>query len=285
MEITEYLRLVETPMSRTNHYAKMVEAYYELATPYYRDLWADSFHLTWFADRQTLGEAQLAQEHWLADKAGFGAGARLLDVGCGIGGPAAAIAEHTGAHVTGVNISGVQVEMARSRPLRRDLRNLLEFVQADAMELPFGPAEFDGAFSIEALCHTPDKGRAYAQIARVLKDGAVFVGTDWFSADGISAPDYARWIEPACQALALPHLISLDELRTSLEAVGFEVESVSRYGDHGAVEPNWRLFDPIEDKLGESAEHMFLKGALDTLRNGYDSDNFVLGCWLAHKRS
>ncbi len=284
MEITDYAGLIGDKARRTDHYAEMVEAYYELATPYYRDLWADSFHLTWFAEGQSLPEAQLAEEHWLADRGGFKSGDRLIDVGCGVGGPSAAIARYTGAHVTGVNISGLQVELARTRPMGPELRSLLEFVKADAMALPFGPDEFDGAFSIEALCHTPDKGQAYAQISRVLKPGGAFVGTDWFEADGVSEADHARWIEPICQTTAMPYLLPFGELKQGLEEAGFEVTAISQYHEHGAVEPNWQLFDPIEQQLGASGEQQLLKASLDVLRDGYESGAFVLGCWLARKR-
>ncbi len=284
MEITDYAGLIGDTARRTDRYAEMVEAYYELATPYYRALWTDSFHLTWFGAGQSLPEAQLAEEHWLADRGGFKSGDRLIDVGCGVGGPSATIARYTGAHVTGVNISGIQVELARTRPMGPELRSLLEFVRADAMDLPFGPGEFDGAFSIEALCHTPDKRLAYAQISRVLKPGSAFVGTDWFQADDVCEADRVRWIEPICQTTAMPHLLPFGELRPGLEEAGFEVDAISEYREHGAVEPNWRLFGPIEQQLGASDEQQLLKASLDVLRGGYESGAFVLGCWLARKR-
>jgi cyclopropane fatty-acyl-phospholipid synthase-like methyltransferase len=285
MEITDhYVGLISDTASRTDCYAEMVETYYEMVTQLYRDVWADSFHLTWFDEGKSLGEAQLAEEHWLADQAGFRPGDRLIDVGCGIGGPAAAVAAHTGARVTGVNISRVQVEIARTRPLDQRLRDQLDFVKADVMNLPFDPGQFDGAFSIEALCHTPDKRLAYAHIARVLKPGAPFVGTDWFHADGLSAADYARWIEPICQTMAMPHLLSFGELRRALEDAGFEAGSLSEYREHGAVEPNWKLFDPIEQHLGATDEPQYFKAALDALRDAYGSGAFVLGCWVARKK-
>jgi ubiquinone/menaquinone biosynthesis C-methylase UbiE len=284
MEITDhYVGLISEPTSRTDHYAEMVETYYEMVTQFYRDAWADSFHLTWFGEGQRLGEAQLAEQHWLADRAGFGSGDRLIDVGCGIGGPAAAIAAYTGAHVTGVNISGIQVELAKTRPMGPELRSMLDFVKADAMDLPFDPGEFDGAFSIEALCHTPDKRLAYAQIARVLKPGAPFVGTDWFHADGISPADYARWIEPICQTMAMPHLLSYGELKRALTEAGFDVDAMSEYREHGAVEPNWQLFDPIEQQLGAAGEPQYFKASLDALRDSYGAGAFILGCWVARK--
>ncbi|MBO1413381.1 cyclopropane-fatty-acyl-phospholipid synthase family protein [Streptomyces sp. FH025] len=290
MQNAEYLRLVRTPGGREDHYARVIDRYYELVTPVCRDVWSDSFHLTWFAEDQSLHEAQLTLQHWLADAGGFTADDRLLDVGCGIGGPAAAIARYTGAEVTGVNICGHQVRLARSLHRGGELGRRLTFVEADAMALPFGAAEFDGVFSIEALCYAPDKHHAYAQIAKVLRPGGGFVGVDWFCADGLSDADYARWVEPMCEGFAIPHVIPFGALKGHLEAAGFEVESVSRYEDHGDIGPNWQPHEPASGQAGgghpalasESVETL-LAGSMPALRDGIEQGKIVMGCWVARK--
>ncbi|WP_316528325.1 SAM-dependent methyltransferase [Kitasatospora brasiliensis] len=283
MHTSEYLRLVRTPADRQDHYARVVDRYYELVTEVCREIWSDSFHLTWFTEGQGLPEAQRALQHWLADRGGFTAGDRLLDVGCGIGGPAAAIARRTGAEVTGVNICGHQVEVARSLHRDSEIGRRLTFLEADAMALPFAPAEFDGAFSIEALCYTPDKPRAYAQVARVLRPGGGFTGVDWFCADGLSAADHARWVEPMCQGFAIPDVIPFGALPEHLEAAGFEVESVSRYEDHGDIAPNWQDHQPPDDDLADGFERL-IAGSMPALREGIEQGKLVMGCWVARKK-
>jgi len=290
MQNAEYLQLVQTPEDREDHYARVIDRYYELVTPLCRDVWSDSFHLAWFAEGQRLPEAQLTLQHWLADQGGFTAGSRLLDVGCGIGGPAAAIAERTGAEVTGVNICGHQVQVARSLHRDSEVGQRLTFVEGDAMALPFGPAEFDGAFSIEALCYAPDKQHAYAEIAKVLRPGGGFVGVDWFCADDISEADYARWVEPMCQGFAIPHLIPFGAVKGHLEAAGFEVESVSRYSDHGDIGPNWTPGSP--DSGADSADpgavaesfETLLAASMPALRDGCEQGSVIMGCWVARKQ-
>ncbi|MYW00627.1 class I SAM-dependent methyltransferase [Streptomyces sp. SID3343] len=292
MQNTEYLELVETSGDREKNYARVVDRYYELVTPMCRDVWSDSFHLAWFTEGQQLPEAQSALQRWLADRGGFAAGDALLDVGCGIGGPAAAIAEYTGADVTGVNICGHQVRVARAMNRTGDVGRRLTFVEADAMALPFAPAAFDGAFSIEALCYTPDKDRAYAEVAKVLKGGGAFVGVDWFCADDLSDADYERWVEPMCRAFAIPRLIPFGAVEGHLEAAGFEVESVSRYSDHGDIEPNWRLCAANSasaaggngsDTPTESFETL-LQASVPALRDACREGKVIMGCWVAHRR-
>jgi sterol 24-C-methyltransferase len=288
MDIAEYFDIIESAERRAEYYHKMVRFYYEFATGHYLAGWGDSFHLTWFAPGQDLRTAQRAQELWVAEQGGFGSGMRVLDVGCGVGGPTAVIASHTGAHVTGVNISPLQVELARRRVPEPASRGLTDYEVGDAMDLPSAwHGAFDGAYSIEVICHTPDKARAYRQIADVLRPGASFVGCDWFTRDGIEAGDYARAIEPLCQTFALPNLISMTGFREYLENAGFAIGSLSQYSDHGDVSPNWTLANAAQDALSssheESDEQKVLRESLRLLRDGFESGDFVLGCWVARK--
>ncbi|WP_075731651.1 SAM-dependent methyltransferase [Streptomyces acidiscabies] len=288
MRNAEYLELVRTPEDREHHYARVVDRYYEQVTDVCRDVWSDSFHLAWFTEGQQLHDAQHTMQRWLADQARFTAGDRLLDVGCGIGGPAATVAAHTGAEVTGVNICGHQVRVARSLHTGTER---LTFVEADAMNLPFGAGEFDGVFSIEALCYAPDKRQVYAGIAKVLRPGGAFVGADWFCADGLSEAEYARWVEPMCQGFAIPHVIPFGELKGYLEEAGFEVESVSRYDDHGDIGPNWTPAAPGSDAAGDERPDLTADGlenllarSLPALRDGCVEGKVIMGCWVARKR-
>lgn len=61
-------------------------------------------------------------------------GMRVLDVGCGVGGPAREIAKFSGvAHITGLNLNEYQVSRANNYAQREGLANRLDFVQGDFM--------------------------------------------------------------------------------------------------------------------------------------------------------
>ena len=77
---------------------------------------------------------------------------RILDVGCGVGGPALTIAAHTGAHVTGVDLVSGRVAIAMERA-----SDPTDFVVGDMLDLPFDDNSFDGAYSFEAICHVPTR--------------------------------------------------------------------------------------------------------------------------------
>jgi SAM-dependent methyltransferase len=96
----------------------------------------------------------------LLDAAGVTAGARVLDVGTGPGHLAAAAAAR-GAHVTGADLSEGMLAAARRRYPE------LDFVQADAEELPFEDGGFDAVIAAFVVNHLPEPERAAAEWARV----------------------------------------------------------------------------------------------------------------------
>jgi sterol 24-C-methyltransferase len=243
MNDAEFQRIVADPRTRTANYRPMVVSYFDRVTDTYRRAWGDSFHFALFWGDEPLAEAMVATERALADEGGFGPGMRVLDVGSGVGGPALNIAEHSGAHVTGVNITPHQVEIARRRAAERGLADRARFEVADAMSMPFADGSFDAVYIFDAGCHMPDKARFYAECARVLRPGGVFLGNDWLQRDGLSPAEVAEHIEPICRYFAVPHLASLGELERHLLAAGLSVEVVEDVSKRGNILRNWELVD------------------------------------------
>ena len=90
-----------------------------------------------------------------------------LDVGCGTGALAEAVAEaHAPKRLAGIDPSSGFLEFARRR-----LGSPAELRQADAQALPFGAAEFDRVVSGLVLNFVPDQKRAAGEMARVLRPG------------------------------------------------------------------------------------------------------------------
>ncbi|MGW7517853.1 SAM-dependent methyltransferase [Streptomyces sp. NPDC054796] len=285
MEMRQYREIIEDREARGARYRDMLPAFYEFATTAYRNNWAESFHLPPFKGHASLAEALAAQEHELASAAGFRQGMRLLDLGCGIGGPALSIARHTGAHVTGVNIVPMQVRLARAKASEQQLSGQAEFEVADMTDLPFPDASFDGAFSFDAICHAPDKPAVYAEAGRVLKPGAVFSGCDWLCADGLSAARYQESIEPVCAFAALPSVLTLGEVSRELTAAGFTVEECHDLADEGDMAPNWELFERAAATIPAprtGASDALWRHATSTARAGR-SGEFLVGAWRARK--
>ena len=58
---------------------------------------------------------------------------RVLDVGCGVGGPAREIAKFTGANIVGLNNNDYQIERATRYAAKEGLSNQLSFTKGDFM--------------------------------------------------------------------------------------------------------------------------------------------------------
>jgi ubiquinone/menaquinone biosynthesis C-methylase UbiE len=102
-------------------------------------------------------------------------GAKLLDVGCGAGNDVRDLAKLVGSsgHVVGIDSSATMIEQARARSVDGSLP--VEYLQADAYQLPFGENSFDGCLSSRAFKHLTEPKRALAEMVRVARSGAHIV--------------------------------------------------------------------------------------------------------------
>ena len=110
-----------------------IHSYYNLVTDLYEYGWGQSFHFCRFAYAEPFHQAIARHQHYLAAKIGIKDGDKVLDVGCGVGGPAREIAKFTGAHITGLNNNDYQIERATRYAAKEGLSDQLEFVKGDFM--------------------------------------------------------------------------------------------------------------------------------------------------------
>lgn len=99
---------------------------------------------------------------------------RLLDVGCGRGGPAIRAREHWEADVVGIDVCPYAVERAIKEARRRSILDGLYFQSGDGMNLPYPDGAFPYVWAIESAAYMPDKARFFAEVGRVLEPGGRF---------------------------------------------------------------------------------------------------------------
>ena len=291
MTDAEFERIIRDPAARISKYKDMVRAYYDRVTDTYRAKWSDSFHFAVFSGSESLAEAMLATERRLADEGGFRPGLKVLDVGCGVGGPALNIAEYSGAHITGVNIVEKHIDIARQRARERGLAERTTFVVGDAMKLDFPDAAFDAVYVFEAGCHMPDKALFYKECARVLRPGGVFLGLDWLKKPGLSAVEETAFIEPICRLFSVPHLITLPELGRLLQDAGLVVEALDDVAEKGNILRNWEMMENRAVQAIRSfvpwlipATQRLLLDSGTVLVKAARLGAFLIGHWRARKR-
>jgi SAM-dependent methyltransferase len=109
---------------------------------------------------------------WMPEVMGFNdfAGARLLEVGCGMGTDLLQFARG-GARVTGVDLTPRSIEISRQHLAIYGERG--DFAISDGENLPFADESFDVVYSNGVLHHTPDTAGAVREIHRVLRSGGL----------------------------------------------------------------------------------------------------------------
>jgi sarcosine/dimethylglycine N-methyltransferase len=154
-----------------------------------------------------------------AELVAMGPGMNVLDIGCGIGGPARYYANAFGCRVTGIDLTPEYVDVAAMLTERCGLNGRVDFKCADAGDLPFDDAGFDIVWCLNVTMNIEDRAGFYAEVRRVLKPGGKF-GLSEIGRGSGGEPYYPlSWARDASYSF----LVTPDELRAGLEQAGFRI--------------------------------------------------------------
>ena len=153
----------------------------------------------------------------LARLAGLRPGARVLHVGCGIGGPARTLAVEYGCRVTGIDLTESYVEAGRVLTGRVGLNDAVSHHVGNALDLPFDDGSFDVVWMQHIGMNVADKGRLYREARRALRPGGKLALHE-IVAGSVSPPRYPT---PWASDPSTSFLVSPDRLRETLDESGF----------------------------------------------------------------
>ena len=231
---------------RKQRYMEMVNQYYDLVTDFYEYGWGQSFHFAPRKRNESFEDSLVRHELFLAESMHLHRGMRVLDVGCGVGGPMRLFAREFGAHVFGLNNNAYQLGKCESYNRAAGLEHQTALLRGDFMQIPAAEASYDAAYQIEATPHAPDKEGVFAEIWRVLRPGGVFGGYEWCMTSLYNAGDprhqeIKKGIETGN---SLPDIASFDDVTGALQNVGFEVtDAFDAAGDSDPETPWYRALE------------------------------------------
>lgn len=114
----------------------------------------------------------------LADTLPIEAGQRLVDIGCGIGGPARYLAQRFGCKIDGLDITAPFVEAGNKLTALVGMQGTVKIELGDGQKLPYADTIFDGGYAQHVTMNVPDRSVFFGEAFRVLKPGAFFALTE-----------------------------------------------------------------------------------------------------------
>jgi SAM-dependent methyltransferase len=172
-------------------------------------------------------------------------GCRVLDIGCGRGGPAVVLAESFGCTVTGVERASDFAEAAREFVESRNLSALVQIVPADAREFAPGPGSFDAVLCLGATFIWGGlEGTCQALLPAVRPGGHIAVGEPFWRTRPLPA-------DVESDREGYTHLVGTAERfqAAGVRLVGLVASSESDWDDYRSLQ--WRA---VEEWLEENPD-------------------------------
>ncbi len=143
--------------------------------------------------------------------------ARVLDVGCGLGGSAFLMAQEFNLDVDAIDLSENMLALARERLAQTELENRVHLKHQDCLEL-CAQDYYDAVYSRDVFLHVEDKQRLLSTLKTALKPSGKLLFTDYCCDAKPWQEDFSNYVDSRGY-----HLLTISEYRTLLNSTGFTV--------------------------------------------------------------
>jgi len=214
-----------------------IRKHYDRLSVLYHLFWGEHLHHGYWDGNESVSRAQIQLMERLAELAGVPRGARVLDIGCGLGGSLLWLCETFGCEGVGMTISPVQARIAAGKAASRGLGQRVRFEVNDANQWQPEPESFDLIWIMESSEHFLAKHLFFERCARALKPGGAVACAAWLRRDGPLAPGDQDLINRIGEAMLSASLDALSDYRGWMTAAGLDVTAAEDITRH--VEPTW----------------------------------------------
>lgn len=263
-----------------------IKQHYDLASPYYKDLWGPHLHHGYYeTGKESKAEAAEQLIKVIVERGNFSRGARILDVGCGIGGTAIWLTEHMECKVTGITISPVQVQMATDAARR--LKRKPTFLLHDANDLRV-TGNFDAIWAVEVISHLSNRTEFFKRASKLLVPGGIICEAAWLKDQDLGREDEKKYIRPIEEGM-LVELPNLAEYKDHLNNNNLRLryyEDISKKVAHtwDACLEIARTRATLRLAYQHGKEFVAFLRSFKAMKDGYKSGAFRYGLMISEKR-
>lgn len=217
-----------------------IAAFWNKTTKAFQTIWGPHIHHGYFeTNTESPVEAQEKLIEKLLDLLKSDPQGEILDVGCGMGGSSYFLAKRFPIHVTGITLSGKQVEMATALA-NNNQRGTTIFKVEDAQFLSsIANNSIDLVWSLESCEQFFDKKKFFSQAFRVLKPGGQMILATWCSSaeeyTGAQSANYRK----LCKSLQLPYMPTINRYEKLLKSENFIIDEKQNWSTH--VQKSWSV--------------------------------------------
>lgn len=201
-------------------YPQTVQNYYNMYGETIRDFFGDTYQAYSLADG--MSESYASINTFLALRAGIKPGDRVLDAGCGAGGPCVDIAKGMdGVCIDAITISAIQAGLARQLVEKSGLTERICVHTGDFHDLPFAENSFDVVYFFESDAYSRDQNTLFQEAYRVLKPGGTVYVKGVFKKDGHLSEQEQIDFAKMCRMFAW-NMVEMSTTERSMAAAGFQ---------------------------------------------------------------
>jgi tocopherol O-methyltransferase len=224
-----------------------IRKHYDRLSRFYRMLWGEHLHHGYWEGGESIERAQIRLMEQLAEKARIPRGARVLDIGCGLGGSAFWLADQYACRVTGFTISPVQARMATKKAKAKQLADRVQFLVTDANAWQPQPESADVVWIMEGSEHFRDKKNFFERCATALKRGGVLAVCGWLRGEQSTSDRHQELVATIGRAMLSASLDTLSQYAAWMRDANLKIETAIDITKN--VAPTWEHCSRMAQRL------------------------------------